>query len=151
VAGARNLVLYAYFRRTPKFRPGHDPASDSQPRTGRSQANCKPVLSLAHLRARCCSLSLSLFFSLSLFSSPLSYVRIGKGGKEGERKGAMKSVPTRGRLSGRLAGWQVYKEGKGKAKPGRRQAFPGAEERLRYTPSRIHPRPIPDLPELFFP
>lgn len=59
---------------------------------------------------------LSFFLALFLFSAPLAarYVRVGKGGKGDRERGAMKSVPTRC-----PAGWQVYKEGKGKAKPGR--------------------------------
>lgn len=62
------------------------------------------------------SICLSLFLALFLFSVPLAArnVRVGKGGKGDRERGAMKSVPTR-----RPAGWQVYKEGKGKAKPGR--------------------------------
>lgn len=60
---------------------------------------------------------------------------------------------------GRPTGWQVYKEGKARqddARQGRQAGEQGrqcsrAEECLRHTPSRIHPRPIPDLPELFFP
>lgn len=146
--------MYAYFRRTPKFRPRAAPRQiGTQPRIQAAVRQTKADVSHS-LHSR--SLSLSFLYLPSLYPPPPLARTRKKGRKRWERgkegRGAMKSVPTRGRSSGRLAGLQGrQRQGKAGQVEGSRLSPHGARESLRYTPSRIHPRPIPDLPELFFP